>query len=561
MNYSKLCLVYHALESTTKGLEKTQIISKFLEEIGEDTHYIYLLQGRVYADYNNQELGMSGQLVVRAIAKASGLDDKSVIEEFKHIGDLGKVAEKLLSKEKRQQSLFSSKLSVDKVIANLKKIGTLEGKGTVETKIGLVVDLFHSATPQEAKYITRTVIGDLRVGVGNGILRDAIVQNTFSPESMEEKKVKSALVQDAYDKATDFALVYKMAKNNTLDEIALSVGKPVKVMLYPKAKSAEDAFRIVGKPAAFEYKYDGFRVMVNKNEKGEVKIFTRRLEEVSHQFPDIVKYVKTHVKGESFIIDGEAVGFDPKNKTYTDFQAISQRIRRKQNIDMMAKKVPVEFRVFDVILYEGKSLIEDPYENRRKVIKRIIKEEKWKIMLAQQIVTDNIDEAEVFFQAALDEGQEGLMVKGLDKKYKPGARIGYGVKWKPEDKDFDVVITGAEWGTGKRSGWLTSFEVACNDDGILKNIGKVSTGLKEKEEEGLSFKEMTKILKELQLEEHGTKITVSPKIVITVQYQDIQKSQNYNSGYALRFPRITKLRPDRGVSDIATIDEVAEEAR
>ena len=164
-----------------------------------------------------------------------------------------------------------------------------------------------------------------------------------------------------------------------------------------------------------------------------------------------------------------------------------------------------------------------------------------------------------FYEEALSENQEGLMGKNLNAPYKPGARVGYAVKIKPQDKDFDLVITGAEWGTGKRAGWLTSFDVSCQNEGVFLEVGKVSTGLKELEGDELSYKEMTEKLKKLVVEEHGTKVVVRPEIVVTVQYQNIQKSPTYTSGYALRFPRITRLRDDRGVGDIATIDEIREE--
>jgi len=559
MDYSKLCDVYHALESTTKGLEKTEILASFLGEIREEPELIYLLQGSVFADYDHRELGISHQLAIRAIGKAAGISDADVVDAFKELGDLGKVAESVLGKKKQQTALFTKKLSIEKVMANLRKLPTLEGKGTVEIKVGLVVELLHSASPKEARYVIRTVLGDLKVGVGSGLLRDAIVEQCFKPKDLEEKKKYVVKVQEAYDKATDFAEVFEKACNDKLDEIKLKPGKPVKVMLFPKAKGIEDAFRIVGKPAAFEYKYDGFRVMINKEKNGKVKVFTRRLEEVTNQFPEIVEYVESHITGESFILDAEAVGFDDETKKYTDFQAISQRIRRKYGIDQMRKALPIELAVFDIIYFDGKSLIETPFGERRKLIEKIIREEPFKIVLAKQIITEDVSEVEKFYEAALSENQEGLMGKSLSAPYKPGARIGYAVKLKPEDNDFDLVITGAEWGTGKRAGWLTSFDVACRDDGELLQVGKVSTGLKEKPEEGLSFREMTEKMKELMVEEHGRRMKVRPEVVVTVQYQNIQKSPTYSSGYALRFPRITRLREDRGVGDIATIGEIEKE--
>ena len=561
MDYSKICGVYRELESTTKGLEKTDILADFLGEIRDEPELIYLLQGRVFADWDNRELGVSIQLVIKAIGRAAGIGEGVVVDRFKELGDLGKVAEAVLGKGKKQRALFGGKLSVEKVMENLRKIPTFEGRGAVDMKVGFIVELLHSATAEEAKYVVRTVLGDLKIGVGSGILRDAIVVYCFAPKDLEDKKVCAKAVQEAYDKATDFAEVFARACDDSLEKIKLEPGKPVKVMLFPKAKDVEDAFRIVGRPAAFEYKYDGFRVMINKEKNGKVRIFTRRLEEVTKQFPEIVEYVESHVEGESFILDAEAVGFDSATKKYTDFQAISQRIKRKYDIEKLRESLPIELVVFDVIYYDGKSLIGTAFGERRKLIERIVREEEWKIVLAKQIVTDDAEEVERFYEAALADNQEGLMGKNLGAPYKPGARVGYAVKLKPEDKDFELVITGAEWGTGKRAGWLTSFDVACrDDDGNLLEIGKVSTGLKEKEEEGLSFKEMTDMLEKLVVGTGGRHIKVKPEVVVAVQYQNIQKSPTYSSGYALRFPRILRLRSDRGVGDVATLKEVEGEA-
>ncbi len=562
MEYLKICEVYERIGSTTKGLEKTKILADFLKEIKNNPEIIYLLIGKVFADWDSKELGISEQLAIKILSRTAGVKDDEVIEEFRNLGDLGKVTEVVFKKRKHQKSLFSNKLNTEKIIKNIKKMPSLEGKGTVGSKINLIVELLHSATPLEAKYLIRTVLGDLKIGVGRGILRDAIVKSCFAPKNIGEKKECAIKVQEAYDKSTDFAEVFEKACKKELDKIKLLPGKPVKVMLFPKAKDIEDAFRIIGRPAAFEYKYDGFRVMINKDEKGKIKIFTRRLEEVTNQFPEIVDYVKSHIKGKSFIIDGEAVGYNLKTKGYTPFQVVSQRIKRKYVISEMAKEFPIELEVFDIIYYNGKNFIDNPFKERRKLIEKIIKEEPLKIVLSKQIITGDSKKVGEFYEEALEKSQEGLMGKNLSAPYKPGARIGYAVKLKPEDKDFDLVITGAEWGTGKRAGWLTSFDVSCKDDEEeLLEVGKVSTGLKELKEGGLSFKEMTEKLKELITEQSGRKIKVKPEVVVAVQYQNIQKSPTYSSGYALRFPRIKTLRPDRGINDIATIEEIRKEKK
>lgn len=562
MLYSKLCEMYEKLESTTKGLEKTSILAEFLKEMKSEPETIYLIQGRFFADYDEKETGISEQLAIKSISRSSGLSEDKVVKEFKKLGDLGKTAE-VLMKSGKQQGLFAQKLTTQKILENLRRLPETEGKGAVDRKFGIISELINSASAKEAKYIIRTILGDLKVGIGSGLIRDAIVEFAFHPQSTEEKKQKVEIVQTALDKATDFAEVFEKASRgeSELQKITLSPGKPVKVMLYPKAKDVSDAFEIVGKPAAFEFKYDGFRMMINKDEKGNVSIFTRRLDNVTKQFPEAVRFVKENVKADTFIIDCEAVGFDSKTKKYKPFQDISQRIKRKYDIEKLEKELPIELNVFDIIFCNGDSLINEPFIERRKIIEKIIKPIPYKIRLAEQIITEDEKEAEDFYDLALSENQEGVMVKNLQAIYKPGARIGYAVKLKPLAEEFDLIITGAEWGTGKRAGWLTSFDVSCRDEeGNLLEIGKVSTGLKEKREEGLSFEEMTEILKPLIIKEDGTHVSVKPEIVVMVGYQNIQKSPTYTSGFALRFPRMLRLRPDRGINDIANLEIIKEEA-
>ncbi|NPE26938.1 ATP-dependent DNA ligase [Methanococcoides sp. SA1] len=576
MDYSRICEVYETLEGTSKGLEKTDILVGFLGEIRENPEYIYLLRGQLFADYESKELGISHQLVIKGIGRAAGVSEDEVVEKFKEFGDLGLVAEFFLGGKKKQQGLFEAKLSVEKVMGNLRKLVEIEGAGTVDLKIGHIVDLLLSATSKEAKYIVRTVLGDLKIGVGLGILRDAVAVYCFEPKDLEDKKVCAKAVQEGYDKATDMAEVFEKACSDSLEKIKMTPGKPLKVMLFPKAKDVEDAFRIVGRPAAFEYKYDGFRVMVNKDESGEVKVFTRALEDVTKQFPEIVKYVDSNIDAKTFILDGEAVGFDAATGRYTDFQAISQRIRRKHGIEEMRKKLPVELVVFDVVYLDGENLIGATNEERRKAIERVVREEEKKVVLAKRIVTSENEDVEKFYSEALDDNQEGLMGRRLGAPYKPGARIGHAVKLKPEDKDLDLVITGAEWGTGKRAGWLTSFDIACrNTSGVrgfggsgvrddLSNkkflsVGKVSTGLKELRSEGLSFGEMTDILEKITTKVDGRHVEVRPEVVVAVQFQNVQKSPSNESGFGLRFPRILRLRADRGIGDIASVGEVEAE--
>jgi DNA ligase 1 len=562
MLYQELTQTYEELEKNPSRLKKTEILSNFLKKLKfqSNPETIYLLQGKVFPDFSEKEFGISEKLVIKALSKASGIQDSEIIQKWKKLGDLGEVAEEIMI-NKKQGTLFSQELTVKKVLENLQKLPELEGKGAVDRKMAVISELLTSAKSKEAKYIARILLGDLRVGVAAGTLRDSIVQACFKPEELEDlenKKQIIEIVQDAYDKATDWKLVFEKSCKGVkeLEKTELTPGKPVKVMLYPKEPTIEEGFKRVGKPALLDYKYDGFRMMINKDESGEIKIFTRRLDNVTKQFPEVKKYIEEYVKAKTFIIDGEAVGFDPKTKAYQPFQNISQRIRRKYDIEKLAKELPIELNIFDIIFYEGKSLLKEPLKERIKILNKIIPKHQFKIKPAEAIITDNLKEAEEFYQKALEAGEEGIMMKNLESPYKPGARVGHGIKIKPEENDFDLVIVEAEYGTGKRAGWLTSYTVACKNNDELLEIGKVSTGLKEKEEEGLSFMELTKILKPLIIKEEGKSVKVKPKIVVSITYQNIQKSPTYSSGFAMRFPRVTRLRPDRNTEDIVTLSEV-----
>ena len=502
-------------------------------------------------------------MCIKALAKSSGISDKEIVLKWKKTGDLGLVSEEIMSK-KKQNTLFSHSLTTEKVLDNLKKLPELVGKGTVDKKMSLISELLTSATGIEAKYIIRTLLGDLRIGVASGTIRDAISASCFDKGNLDSKESKkfTEAVQEAYDKSTDFALVLEKACKGIkeLEKTELSPGHPIKVMLALKAESIEDGFERVGKPAAFEYKYDGFRMLINKTEKGEIKIFTRRLDEVTNQFPDVVSYVKENVKAKSFIIDCEAVGYDKKTKEYTPFQAVSQRIKRKYHIEKLIKELPIELNVFDILYHNGKSLIDEPFETRTKILRQLIKTHKYKIRTAEQLITSDEKKAQEFYKQALKDNQEGVMIKNLNSPYKPGARVGHMLKLKPAENELDLVITGAEYGKGKRAGAYATFTVSCKDEKNNKfaEIGKAS-GLKEKEELGLSFIELTNKLKHLIIKESGRGVTIKPKIVVTILYQNIQRSPTYESGFALRFPRIVALRHDRKAEDVATLKEIADD--
>jgi len=391
MHYSKLVEIYEKLEATTKRLDHIHTISEFLRDISiEDLGTtILLLEGRIFPRWDEREIGMASKMMLKAIMVASGDSKNRVNSEWKNTGDLGTVSYNLI-KKKKQHTLGSQELTVKKVLKNLRELATIEGSGSVDRKVSLVAELLTSAKPNEAKYIVRTILNDMRIGVGEGSIRDSIVwaffdkdlkvkyvkeENKIDIEDREKYNGYVDAVQRAYDLTNDFASVAETAKKlglKGLGELSMKIGVPLKAMLALKVENIEEGFERCGKPADVEYKYDGMRMQIHKDGT-EIKIFTRRLEDVTKQFPEVVDSVKRYVHENKIILDSEAVGYDKKTGKYLPFQNISQRIKRKYDIEKMSEKYPVEVNVFDIINYRGKSVINEPFEERKKIIKRIIK--------------------------------------------------------------------------------------------------------------------------------------------------------------------------------------------
>ena len=624
MDYSKLVEVYERLEKTTKRLEKTYIISELLKKTPESelNHIIYLIQGNVFPKWDERKVGMSSRLILKAISESTGVSTGRIEKEWAKKGDLGIVVEELL-KTRKQTTLFSRKLTTEKVFENLRKLAELEGHGTVSRKVTFIVELITSASPVEARFVVRTVLEKLRINVAEGIIRDSIVWAYFPKvaglflkcekcknivphfskcaecgkkievkfKDIVKKKYQKVLkveklgdvkrvvlkeydfvlvedeglareiynyfvrvVQNAYNLTNDLGQVARSAKKFEFSRLGMKIGVPLNPMLAIKSEDAKKALEAVGRPALIEYKFDGFRLQIHKD-NNQVKLFTRRLENVTKQFKELIPIVKSCVKAKSFIIDSEVIGYDMKTGKYLPFQHISQRIKRKHDIEKISREVPVEINVFDIMYKDGKSLLSLSQKERRKILDRIVKEEKNKIKLTNKLVTSEEKELEKFYRESLKKGNEGVMVKSLKSVYVPGRRVGGWVKIKPVKESLDLVITSADWGEGKRAKWLSSFTLSCRDGNKFLEIGKVGTGILEKDGE-LTFESLTKMLKPLIKSEKGMAVELKAKVVIEIAYEEIQKSSNYSSGFALRFPRVVRLRNDLGVGDVDTLDRV-----
>lgn len=529
MKYKILVELYQKIGGTTKKLEKTDFIADFIRDLDNEELKIVipLIRGKIFSESEEEELGIADNLVIVALTKL-GYSKKEILTKFKETGDLGLVAQQIV-KTKRQATLFKKSLDIKKVYHSIRAIAKYTGKSSQEKKINNILELLNSAEPLEACYIIRTILGELRLGTAEGIMRDAIAK-AFD--------VDKELVERGYDLITDFTRVAIIAKDKGekgLKKINLEIGTPTKVMLAEKSENLEKALEDAKNPA-IEFKYDGMRTLIQKD-GNKIWLFTRRLENVTKQFPDLVEMCRRNITVEKAIIEGETLGI--RDGRPVSFQELSKRIHRKYDIEKMVIEIPVQINLFDCLLVNNESLLDKKFSERRKKLEEIIHEEKGKFQLAEQIITTDLKKAEKFYNRALDLKQEGVMVKNLDAPYQPGKRVGYMYKVKPEKETLDLVVVGAEWGQGRRANWLASFVLAVRDQetGELLEIGRMGTGLTDEQ-----FREMTNTLKPLIKYEKEKKVSIKPKIVVEVAYQELQKSPNYKSGYALRFPRLVRIR-------------------
>jgi DNA ligase-1 len=559
MEYSILAGVYEKLDSVSSKLAKTEILADLFSKTSTDElpKVVLLAQGTVFPKYSQYELGIASQMILKAIQKATGFKPEDIESKFKKTGDLGLTAEECV-KSRKQAVLFKKKLDIDLVFSNLQKLATTTGKGSQDKKLSLISELLVSAKPNEARYVVRTILGELRVGVAEGIIRDAIVNAFLFKKGMskEERNELTEIVDFSWNILSDFGEVAKIAKEKGAEGLKkpkVQLGKPIQVMLGLAAESIEQVIKDFGKIAA-EYKYDGMRAEIMKKDD-QIWIFTRRLEDVTKQFPDLVERCKEALKPKECIVEGEVLGIDKKTNTPLPFQALSQRIHRKYDIKEMTKEIPIQIHLFDVTYLEGKTLFDRPFIERRRILEKIVKPIPKKLELAKQLITDDVKEAEKFYKEALAAKQEGLFLKVLDSKYVFGRHVDGWYKIKPIMETLDLVVVGATLGTGARVKWLSSFVLACRDPDTGKFLpcGMMGTGLTEEQ-----FGLMTEKLKPLVIEEKGREMKIKPKVVVEIAYQEIQKSPTYESGFALRFPRMIRIRDDKNPEEADEIQRVEE---
>ena len=534
IDFSEFC---DTLESISGRLEMIDLIAEKLPGLSDEDMPVFLrfITGRVFPDYSQDKIGIGPNHVYESVAYVIGKNRDYVIRKINTGGDVGKAVENLLAK-KEQTSFFSDTLELAGVFSDFRAISEVKGSRSQKEKLKFVKRLFANAKPIEGRYLARIMLGEMRIGVGDGNVREAVAK-AFS--------VPAALVEHAYQAVNDLGEVALLAKRGekALEEVKIELFRPVKMMLAKQGTIAE-MIQEQGSIAA-EFKYDGTRFQFHK--KGdEFKIYSRKLEDVTDAMPDISELLMNCTEHD-VILDGEVIAVE--NGKPMPFQYVLKRFRRKHDIEAHVENIRLIPNVFDILLIDNESLIEKPFTGRRKILEENVRE-----YIAPQIVSGDIAEVEEFYRNALDEGHEGIMVKSLSAAYTQGQRVREWIKIKPEVDTIDLAVIGAEWGEGKRAGLFGSFLLACRDEnGELYPVSKVATGISD---------EMLTIiydsLKESIISESGKLVRFEPETVFEVGYAEIQKSVNYESGYALRFPRFIRMRDDKGIDEIETISSINE---
>ena len=572
MEFEKLALAWSEIEKTSSMLEMTRLLAEFFKTVPlEDVDKIvYLSQGSIAPPYKGVDLGMGEKLAETALAKSSGYSKENVALKFRETGDLGLVAEELLT-DKRQASLFSKKLTVKNVYDSFYKIATSSGTGSQDTKVKGLEELFNNATPLEARYLARFPLGELRLGI-----RDATILNALSVKETGKKDAKQEL-EDKYNLHPDLGEIARLVHSKGIEgvrKIRIELGTPIRSALCERLPSAEEILEKAKGKVAVEGKYDGFRLQCHK--KGnQVTLFSRQMEDMTIMFPEIVKGILEHVKAKDAIIDAEALAYDENTKQFHPFQTTMQR-RRKHKIEEMAKKYPLKLFLFDALYLDGKSLISTPYEERRKQLEKTLKPGDT-LLLSERIIARKPKELSDFFQACIERGLEGIIAKRLDSPYTPGHREFAWIKLKRDYQQtlgdtIDATIIGYYKGRGMRTqfglGGLLVAVYSPERDQFL-TVSKIGTGFSEE-----LLKQLAETLGKTTLKHKPASVEsleepdewVQPKFVVTVKAAEITRSSLHTckrdfeeEGYALRFPRIIGgIREDKKPEDSTTVEEIAQ---
>ncbi|MEM1565990.1 MAG: ATP-dependent DNA ligase [Candidatus Bathyarchaeia archaeon] len=575
MLYSEIADVYEKIEATTKRLEMTDLLVSLLKKTPKEIidKVVYLTQGKIYPDFVKLEIGVAERLALKALAHASGWPESEIEEDLKKTGDIGETAQNFIAK-KKQITFFQKPLTVLKVYETFDKMAKASGPGAIDTKVTLLAGLLADATSKEAKYIMRTVTGNLRLGIADMTVLDALAIAYGGGKETRE------LVERAYNISSDLGKVAKVLAEEGLEGIKkfrVVVGNPIRPMLAERLSSPEEILEKLGGKCIAEYKYDGERIQAHKR-GDEITLFSRRLEDISDQYPDAIELLRRHVLAKEAIVEAECVAIDPDTGEMRPFQELMHR-RRKYGIERAMEEYPVSLFMFDALYVDGKDLTLEPYPIRRKTLEGIIQEGE-RVKLAKSITTSDVKELETFFLEAVEDGCEGLVCKSIasDSIYQAGARGWLWIKYKRDYKSemtdtVDLVVVGAFHGRGKRAGTYGALLLAAYnpENDTFETVCKCGTGFTD--EDLAKLPEMMK--KHVIRHKHPrvnslieADVWFEPKVVIEVLGAEITLSPIHTcamntirqgNGLAIRFPRFTgNYRLDKAAEDATTTAEIAE---
>ena len=546
-DFKALAELCEKLESMSRRGLMVSEVAAFLRglDVDEISPAVSMILGRAFPLSSGLELNVSWSTVLRVLRGIVYGDWRVFADAFKKTGDVGSAIKLFLesSRVSKQTTLTNKRLTIIEVKRFFEEIAKISGKGARDHKARLLESLFSLASPIEMKYIVRVLIGEMRTGFSEGLMKEAI---------SEAFNIPLETINRAMLMVGDLEVLAEIAKRYGLDgfsKLGFKVFRPIKPMLAKDVGSLREAFEVIGGDVALEYKLDGVRVQIHKS-GDEVKIYSRRLTDATNSLLEIVDMVKSGLNVGEAILDGEVIAVGDDGKPLP-FQYLMMRFKRKRYLGIPSKMFKLKLYLFDAIYVNGVPLIDKPYMERR----RILSEISVGIPLVNQKVTSDLSVAESFLKEALEYGCDGVMIKDIRGPYVPGVRGKFWFKFKQTLEPLDLVIVAAEYGYGRRRRWLSDYYLAARDEvtGKFYVVGKTFKGLSDDE-----LEEMTRRLKELAVSEEGRRVYVVPKIVVEVLYNEIQKSPKYECGMALRFARINRIVEDKGPEDADTIQHVRE---
>jgi DNA ligase-1 len=571
MRFSEIADTFEKMSSTTKRLELTKYLVELFQKTPSEiiSKIVYLIQGKLRPDFEGIELGLAEKLAIHALAKSSGIPIKKINSVYAEDGDLGSTAAKILE-QKTQTTFLAQDITAERVYETLYKIAKLEGQRSQDMKMKYVSSLLNDATPQEAKFILKIAMGTLRLGIADNTVMDALaISFTGSKENREK-------LESAYNVSSDLGTVAETISRKGLDglkDFHVRVFSPIRPMLAERVKSEAEAIEKLGSEFAAEYKLDGERVQIHYKDN-TVILYSRRLENITSYYPDILENVPKALKTTDVILEAEAVAINQDSGEFLPFQELMHR-RRKYDIDRIVEKYPITVNLFDVLYLNGQDLLNEPYKTRRKKLEDITNQDEYTKIVTQTIVHSE-NEIEDFLENGVNAGCEGLMLKVLDAPYRAGARGSNWLKLKREYRNelgdsLDLVVIGAFFGKGRRTGKYGTLLLASYnaDNDTFESICKVGTGFTDENLDQFYQILQDKVtLKKNPRIESGMEPDVwfEPELVIEIVASEITLSPVHmtaknairpGSGLALRFPKFTgKIRMEKAAEDASTDQEV-----